>query len=112
MKLTGAAILVSRGMKVLQAAPAAYPYRSAAWRGILVHNKEVYREDTLGNRFTTVVGDADRSLQRGRWHECRRLAMRAFDPIPFVGIEKLDPLATVIAVDTHERGSFRRFPME
>src|SRR5437868_5941532 len=31
MKLTGAAILVSRGMKVLQAAPAAYPYRSAAY---------------------------------------------------------------------------------
>ena len=30
MKLTGAAILVSRGMKVLQAAPAAYLYRSAA----------------------------------------------------------------------------------
>ena len=29
LKLTGAAILVSRGMKVLQAAPAAYPYRSA-----------------------------------------------------------------------------------
>ena len=28
MKLTGAAILVSRGMKVLQGAPAAYPYRS------------------------------------------------------------------------------------
>jgi len=27
MKLTGAAILVSRGMKVLQAASAAYPYR-------------------------------------------------------------------------------------
>jgi hypothetical protein len=33
MKLTGAAILVSRGMKVLQAAPAAYPYRSAASAG-------------------------------------------------------------------------------
>jgi hypothetical protein len=30
LKLTGAAILVSRGMKVLQAAPAAYPYRSPA----------------------------------------------------------------------------------
>jgi hypothetical protein len=29
MKLTGAATLVSRGMKVLQAAPAAYPYRYA-----------------------------------------------------------------------------------
>jgi hypothetical protein len=28
MKLTEAAILVSRGKKVLQAAPAAYPYRS------------------------------------------------------------------------------------
>jgi hypothetical protein len=28
MKLAGAAILVSRSMKVLQAAPAAYPYRS------------------------------------------------------------------------------------
>lgn len=27
MKLTGAAILVSRGMKFLLAAPAAYPYR-------------------------------------------------------------------------------------
>src|SRR5438105_15006396 len=32
MKLTGAAMLVSRGMKVLQAAPAAYPYRSASRR--------------------------------------------------------------------------------
>jgi hypothetical protein len=32
MKLTGAAILVSRGIKVLQAAPAAYPYRSG-WIG-------------------------------------------------------------------------------
>src|SRR5262245_9724221 len=30
MKLTGAAFLVSRGMMVLQAAPAAYPYRSAS----------------------------------------------------------------------------------
>ena len=30
LQLTGAAILVSRGIKVLQAAPAAYPYRSAA----------------------------------------------------------------------------------
>jgi hypothetical protein len=29
MKLTGAAILVSRDTKVLQAAAAAYPYRSA-----------------------------------------------------------------------------------
>jgi hypothetical protein len=29
MKLTGAAILVSRGVKFLQAAPAAYPYRSS-----------------------------------------------------------------------------------
>jgi hypothetical protein len=28
MKLTGAAILVPRGIKVLRAAPAAYPYRS------------------------------------------------------------------------------------
>src|SRR3984957_8471464 len=32
MKLTRAAIRVSPGMKVLQAAPAAYPCRSAAWR--------------------------------------------------------------------------------
>jgi len=31
MKLAGAAILVSRGMKVLQAAPAAYPYHSATF---------------------------------------------------------------------------------
>lgn len=34
MKQTGAAILVSRVMKVLQAAPAAYPYRSAKERGV------------------------------------------------------------------------------
>jgi len=34
MKLTGAAILVSRGMKFLQAAPAAYPYRSAARQSV------------------------------------------------------------------------------
>src|SRR4051812_21672461 len=33
MKLTGAAILVSRGMKGLAEAPAAYPWRSAAWLG-------------------------------------------------------------------------------
>jgi hypothetical protein len=36
MKLTGAAILVSRGMKHLQAAPAAYPYRSPATYGGLM----------------------------------------------------------------------------
>jgi hypothetical protein len=30
MKLTGASILVSRGVKVSEAAPAAYPYRSQA----------------------------------------------------------------------------------
>jgi|SRR5262245_40003763 len=30
MKLTGAALFVSRGVAVLRAAPAAYPYRSAA----------------------------------------------------------------------------------
>jgi hypothetical protein len=39
MKLTGAAILVLRGMKVLQAAPADYPYRSARRadrRGLLI----------------------------------------------------------------------------
>jgi hypothetical protein len=33
MKLTGAAILVSRGMTVLHAAPAAYTYRSAGAEG-------------------------------------------------------------------------------
>src|SRR5436189_2730687 len=44
MKLTGAAILVSRGMKVLQAAPAAYPYRSACVsRGILSKGMGVMR---------------------------------------------------------------------
>jgi hypothetical protein len=35
MKLTGAAILVSRGTKILQAAPAAYPYRSSSRVGSL-----------------------------------------------------------------------------
>jgi hypothetical protein len=36
MKLTGAAILVPRGMKVLQAAPAAYPYHSETWETMRV----------------------------------------------------------------------------
>jgi hypothetical protein len=43
MKLTGAAILVSRGMKVLQAAPAAYPYRfgntGEGWSGIIIRHE-------------------------------------------------------------------------
>jgi hypothetical protein len=49
MKLTGAAILVSRGMKVLQAAPAAYPYRSATrlWERpknrTLTRSKQMYK---------------------------------------------------------------------
>ena len=60
MKLTGAAILVLRGMKVLQAAPAAYPYRSA-WR-IAVVAKSGQRlrlaVDRLacGSRFRVVSG--------------------------------------------------------
>src|SRR5262245_55353774 len=41
MKLTGAAILVSRGMKFLQAAPAAYPYRSTAERRIMADEEIV-----------------------------------------------------------------------
>jgi hypothetical protein len=45
MKLTGAAILVSRGMKVLQAAPAAYPYRSASMTTL---RKLQHSEDTNG----------------------------------------------------------------
>jgi hypothetical protein len=36
MKLTGAAILVSRRMKVLQAAPAAYPYRYATYGSVQI----------------------------------------------------------------------------
>jgi galactose-1-phosphate uridylyltransferase len=42
MKLTGAAILVSRGMKVLQAAPAAYPYRSATESAVSDGHRECY----------------------------------------------------------------------
>jgi cytochrome c-type biogenesis protein CcmH/NrfG len=44
MKLTGAAILVSRGMQVFQAAPAAYPYRSTQ-EGTLLEASTV--EDVL-----------------------------------------------------------------
>ena len=41
MKLTGATILVSRGMKLLQAAPAAYPYRSVERRSLAMFALEV-----------------------------------------------------------------------
>jgi len=41
MKLTGAAILVSRAMKVLQAAPAAYPYRSATEKANLYYRSTI-----------------------------------------------------------------------
>jgi hypothetical protein len=44
MKLTGAAILISRGMKVLQAAPAAYPYRS------VVHLPQGFVHERRGGR--------------------------------------------------------------
>ena len=47
MKLTGAAILVSRGVKVLPAAPAAYPYRSAAIT-ISSEGRAMYRTTGLG----------------------------------------------------------------
>jgi uncharacterized protein (TIGR03067 family) len=49
MKLTGAAILVSRGMKFLQAAPAAYPYRSAA------ENTFFFMEGSMKTRMLMVV---------------------------------------------------------
>jgi hypothetical protein len=45
MKLTGAAILVSRDMKVLQAAPAAYPYRSAAEEFLQCKVPQIRRPD-------------------------------------------------------------------
>src|SRR5262249_26192366 len=63
MKLTGAAILVSRGTMVLQAAPAAYPYRSAAWevdvatafapvwKGRYEAEREVYQELLASDPF-------------------------------------------------------------
>jgi hypothetical protein len=47
-KQTGAAILVSRGMKVLQAAPAAYPYRSAdKWEGSMQRSTKLLLLATL-----------------------------------------------------------------
>src|SRR5262249_26030926 len=55
MKLTGVAILVLRGMKVLQAAPAAYPYRSA--REARMNVASVIAEVMAG--WTHVPGPAD-----------------------------------------------------
>ena len=50
MKLTGAAIPVSRGMKVLQAAPAAYPYRSAT--NVFT---SIPKEDIKMSKFVTIA---------------------------------------------------------
>jgi hypothetical protein len=60
MKLTGAAILVSRGMNDLQAAPAAYPYRSAsivasAFGGRLVSFEEVLSVDPISLATVTAA---------------------------------------------------------
>ena len=62
MKLTGAAILVSRGMKVLQAAPAAYPYRSA--------DQSMARKKS--HQLSVAVGDTFAvPLEDGRFSACR-----------------------------------------
>jgi hypothetical protein len=59
MKLTGAAILVLRGVKPLRAAPAAYPWRSAV-EGVAV--SEVVAE--LERRFLPRLGEAARQIER------------------------------------------------
>ena len=58
MKLTGAAILVSRGMKVLEEAPAAYPYRYAA----------------LGDEFGTAARSRTAGAAVQSWVEQKLLA--------------------------------------
>ena len=62
MKLTGAAILVSGGMKVLQAAPAAYPYRWAAERFVvpasvysLMMRSHARLSQPIGRAYATLV---------------------------------------------------------
>jgi hypothetical protein len=53
MKLTGAVILVSRGTKVLQAAPAAYPWRSAT---TLDEGTEVETSELPAKRPSLLLG--------------------------------------------------------
>jgi hypothetical protein len=62
LKLTGAAILVSRGMKVLQAAPAAYHYRSAT-RGHMTAAQQsalkAFLHSLVGVCWVAHCGEAD-----------------------------------------------------
>ncbi|MBI1337581.1 MAG: hypothetical protein GC164_11530 [Phycisphaera sp.] len=60
MKLTGAAILLSRGIKVLQAAPAAYPYRYPA-RPMALHRNDIADVRT---RAIAIVQELAASLDR------------------------------------------------
>jgi hypothetical protein len=66
MKLTGAAILASRGMTFLQAAPAAYPYRSAAG------NKPLTKSDWFTRLEEMLATASDESAQRFSAACCRR----------------------------------------
>src|ERR1017187_10004709 len=77
MKLTGAAILVSRGMKVLQAAPAAYPYRSAAlpWTPSIVFS-------------LSVIASLD-VLTAAVWRSCWSSVVALAESLGFVGDVKL-----------------------
>src|SRR6516164_732786 len=70
MKLTGAAILVSRGMKVLQAAPAAYPCRyvaEASWPG----SKDQRRQLALSSTNWLPLLTSKSSLLSPRSDHCR-----------------------------------------
>jgi hypothetical protein len=67
MKLTGAAMLVSRGMKVLQAAPAAYPCRSAAYRWASGEHSGGSRDMATVSELKKYWQNLLRSQERGNW---------------------------------------------
>src|SRR5947209_3200520 len=69
MKLTGAAILVSRGMEVLQAAPAAYPYRSAAGSSLALGRSA--QNITLLRRYDDAFHVPDLGTVRGAAHSAK-----------------------------------------
>ena len=75
MKLTGAAILVSPGMKVLQAAPAAYPYRYAM--------EELRVDESAEEMIRNELGPGEQLIWAGRPR--LGLMLRAMDVflIPF-----------------------------
>jgi hypothetical protein len=100
MKLTGAAILVSRGVKVVQAAPAAYPYRYVAPRRRMTDDEFDAFVQTCGDELEEKQAALEKQFglgQHARW---------AYDGNSGILTFANDQGVVVVEADTTQLGSY------